>query len=198
MTKSRGFEGQLESDRYCDTLLKSTVGNADSTHSTKIFSEESLQHSEALQFMRGIMDEFTHLKNYDVPVDPGTYYKHLFLKHVRHSFMSMHVFPTQGMFWGKGFQVHLLLQNSSSLWQRNMTHTCPETGSLPCQKFGQGRSYVSSMAPVTWRPTCSSKVFFGKPFTTPLISTVRNTRPNLSFQWLIAKEANRHTAPNQW
>lgn len=70
MTKSRGFEGQLESDRYCETLLKSTVGNADSTHSTKIFSEESLQHSEALQFMRGIMDEFTHLKNYDVPVDP--------------------------------------------------------------------------------------------------------------------------------
>jgi len=37
---------------------------------SKVFSQQSRQHSEALQFMRGIMDEFTHMKNYDVPVDP--------------------------------------------------------------------------------------------------------------------------------
>jgi hypothetical protein len=24
--------------------------------------------------MRGIMDEFTHLKNYDIPVDPGEFF----------------------------------------------------------------------------------------------------------------------------
>ena len=103
-------------------------------------------------------------------------------------------FQHKGCFEGKVFEHICMLQSSSSLWQRNMTHTCPEMGSLPCQKFGLGRSYVSSMGPVTWRPTCSSKVFFGKPFTTPLISTVRNTRPNLGFRWLIAKEATRHSS----
>ena len=107
MTESRGFEGQLESDRYCETLLKSTVGNADSTHSTKVFSEDSLQHSEALQFMRGIMDEFTHLKNYDVPVDPGTYYKHLLSMSAILLGLYVYVFRTQGMLWGKGFQTHV-------------------------------------------------------------------------------------------
>lgn len=77
MTESRGsFEGgQLETDRYCETLLNSPVKAVDekggkAPYSTKVFSENSVQHSEALQFMRGIMDEFTHLKNYDVPVDP--------------------------------------------------------------------------------------------------------------------------------
>ena len=33
-------------------------------------SKDSL-HREAVQFMRGIMDEATHLKNYDVPYDPS-------------------------------------------------------------------------------------------------------------------------------
>jgi len=72
MTESRGFEGQLDTDSYCETLLKakSFDERPGVPHSTKVFSENSVQHSEALQFMRGIMDEFTHLKNYDVPVDP--------------------------------------------------------------------------------------------------------------------------------
>lgn len=73
----------LSTDTYCevprladndaDPESTSFLGNADRDRrpaTNKVFSEESVQHSEALQFMRGIMDEFTHLKNYDVPVDP--------------------------------------------------------------------------------------------------------------------------------
>lgn len=39
---------------------------------TSIFSSQSggQNYAEAVHFMRGIMDECTHLKNYDVPVDP--------------------------------------------------------------------------------------------------------------------------------
>lgn len=39
---------------------------------TSIFSSKPDGHSyaETVQFMRGIMDECTHMKNYDIPVDP--------------------------------------------------------------------------------------------------------------------------------
>ncbi|KAG8224825.1 hypothetical protein J437_LFUL002272 [Ladona fulva] len=36
----------------------------------KAITQEDLAREEALQFMRGIMDECTHLKNFDVPFDP--------------------------------------------------------------------------------------------------------------------------------
>lgn len=34
-----------------------------------LFSDNKWREHEALQFMRGIMDECTHLKNFEVPVD---------------------------------------------------------------------------------------------------------------------------------
>ena len=43
-------------------IIRNDLSASDST-------KDSL-HREAVQFMRGIMDEATHLKNYDVPFDP--------------------------------------------------------------------------------------------------------------------------------
>lgn len=40
----------------------------------KDVSEVDGLHREAVHFMRGIMDECTHLKNYDVPYDPSLIY----------------------------------------------------------------------------------------------------------------------------
>jgi len=34
-----------------------------------LFSDNKWREHEALQFMRGIMDECTHLKNFEIPVD---------------------------------------------------------------------------------------------------------------------------------
>jgi len=34
-----------------------------------LFSDNKWREHEALQFMRGIMDECTHLKNFEVPID---------------------------------------------------------------------------------------------------------------------------------
>lgn len=45
-----------------------TAQQEDLSHQSDV---QSVQHREAFQFMRGIMDECTHLKNYDVPVDPS-------------------------------------------------------------------------------------------------------------------------------
>ena len=60
-TKISSEEGSWNEWQY---MLPNIIRN--DSNSTK----DSL-HREAVQFMRGIMDEATHLKNYDVPYDPS-------------------------------------------------------------------------------------------------------------------------------
>ncbi|XP_043487647.1 protein ABHD18 isoform X5 [Polistes fuscatus] len=72
--KSNDFEALKVAFKYTDTYtskVRRTFGRVCSFPVQKhpLFSDGKWREREALQFMRGIMDECTHLKNFEVPVD---------------------------------------------------------------------------------------------------------------------------------
>ncbi|XP_014614166.1 PREDICTED: uncharacterized protein C4orf29 isoform X1 [Polistes canadensis] len=72
--KSNDFEALKVAFKYTDTYtnkVRRTFGRVCSVPVQKnpLFSNGKWREREALQFMRGIMDECTHLKNFEVPVD---------------------------------------------------------------------------------------------------------------------------------